>query len=62
MSAEDLLCDAQDAYFDGNVPEAVRLCRAALEADDMDVEVYKFLVSCLVSLDQFDDGTHQLPL
>jgi len=44
---DDLLADAEDAFFEGNIPKAITLCEQVLAEDPTETDAYELLTLCL---------------
>lgn len=56
-ACDDLLTEAQDAFFVGNMEAAVSLCKTLLEKWPEERDAYPLLFVCLHRLERFGEGT-----
>ena len=56
----DILTEAQDAYFEGSMAEAERLCRSILDDKDCQAEAYELLHEIFSVTKEYEKGTRMM--
>lgn len=58
MDVEDLLTEAQDAFFENNFPEAERICKEVISVKPSEGDAYSLLCVLYTQLAKFSDAAN----